>query len=106
MVLVRRQPGFREMYRRNRIGGCVRAIRDANEGPRIVIDGDIRNPTTQVFCRVPINRRSCITRINKRNRESETVSLPGNVRLICGGMRLKEAASMAVVVVPVANIKI
>ena len=26
------------------------------------------------------------------------------MRLICGGMRLKEAASMAVVVVPVANI--
>ena len=34
------------------------------------------------------------------------VNLPGNVRLICGGMRLKEAASMTVVVVPVANIKI
>ena len=39
-------------------------------------------PQREFFCRVPINRRSCITRLNKRTRESEMVNLPGNVRLI------------------------
>ena len=49
MVLARRQHGFRKKYHRYRIGGCIRAIRDVNEGPRIVIDGDIRDSTTRVF---------------------------------------------------------
>ena len=80
MVLARRQPGFRKKYRRYRIGGCIRAIRDVNEGSRIVIDGDIRDSTTRIFCRVPINRSSCITLLNKRTGELETVNLPGNVR--------------------------
>ena len=78
MDLARRQHGFRENYRRYRISGCIRAIRDVNEGPRIVIDGDIRDFTTRVFCRVPINRTSWITRLYKRTRESDTVNLPGN----------------------------
>ena len=63
MGLARRQPGFRENYRRY----SIRAIRDVNEGPRIVIDGDIRDFTTRVFCRVPINRSSWITRLYNKN---------------------------------------
>ena len=49
MVLARRQHGFRENYRRYRISGCIRAIKDVDEGPRIVIDGDICDSTTRVL---------------------------------------------------------
>ena len=90
MVLARRQHGFHKMYHRYRIGGCICAIRDVNEGPRIVIDDDIRDSTMRVFCRVLINRSSCITWLKKRTRVSETMNVPGKVRLILGGMRLRK----------------